>query len=114
MRGFGNLGGMSGMGGMMKQAQKAMEQIQNLQEELAAEMVTGSAGGNMVSCVVTGTGQLESVTIDPAVLEMDDKQMLEDLIVSAIRDGQEKAKKMVEERTRQITGGLPIPPGMGF
>jgi nucleoid-associated protein EbfC len=112
MRGFGNLGGMGSMGNLMKQAQKAMEQVQKMEEELASLRVEGSAGGGMVKVEATGSGQVETVTIDPQVVDPDDVEMLQDLIVSAVRDAMEKAAKLKEERVQQLTGGLGLPPGM--
>ena len=115
MRGFGNMGGMGGMGSMgnlMKQAQKAMEQMQKLEQELASARVEGSAGGGMVKVEATGTGQVESVTIDPQVVDPDDVEMLQDLVVSAVRDAVDKATELKQQRVQQLTGGLGIPPGM--
>ena len=112
MRGFGNMGGMGNMGNLMKQAQKAMEQMQKLEQELASARVEGSAGGGMVRVEANGAGLVESVTIDPQVVDPDDVEMLQDLVVSAVRDAMEKAATMKEERVRQLTGGLGIPPGM--
>jgi nucleoid-associated protein EbfC len=112
MRGFGNLGGMGNMGNLMKQAQKAMEQMQKLEQELAAARVEGSAGGGMVRVEASGAGQVETVVIDPQVVDPDDVEMLQDLVVSAVRDAMDKAAAMKDERMKQLTGGLGIPPGM--
>ncbi len=119
MRGFGNMGGggMPGMGGLMKQVQKAMEQAQKMEQELASLKVEGSAGGGMVRVEATGAGQIEAVHIDPQVVDPEDVEMLQDLIVSAVRDAVEKANDVKKQRLEEITGGLPnIPgmPGMGF
>ena len=112
MRGLGNLGGLGSMGNLMKQAQKAMEQMQKLEQELAHTKVEGSAGGGMVKVEATGAGTFEGVTIDPQVVDPDDVEMLQDLILSAFRDAQEKAAKMKQDRVQELTGGLGIPPGM--
>ena len=112
MRGLGNLGGLGSMGNLMKQAQKAMEQMQKLEQELAHTTVEGTAGGGMVKVLANGTGSLESVTIDPQVVDPDDVEMLQDLVLSAFRDAQEKAAKMKKDRVEELTGGLGIPPGM--
>lgn len=111
MRGFGNMGGMGGMGGLMRQVQKAMEQMQQLEQELRSARVEGTAGGGMVRVEATGAGEFESVTIDPQVVDPEDVEMLQDLVLSAFRDAQEKANKLKEERVRQLTGGLGLPPG---
>jgi nucleoid-associated protein EbfC len=112
MRGFGNMGNLGNMGGMMKQVQKAMEQAQKMEQELAALQVEGSAGGGMVKVVATGAGQIEAVQIDPQVVDPEDVEMLQDLIVSAIRDAMEKSAQIKQERIGQLAGGLPIPPGL--
>ena len=114
MRGFGNLGGMGSMGNLMKQAQKAMEQVQKLEQELGNMKVEGSAGGGMVRVEATGAGQFEAVHIEAQVVDPDDLEMLQDLVLSAFRDAQEKAAALKEERMKQLTGGLGLPPGMGF
>ena len=114
MRGFGNLGGIGSMGSMMKQAQKAMEQMQKMEQELAATRVEGSSGGGMVKVEAMGDGRFEAVTIDPQAVDPDDVEMLQDLVLSAFRDAQEKAAKIKEERIKELTAGLPIPPGMGI
>ena len=112
MRGFGNLGGMGSMGNIMKQAQKAMEQMQKTQEELASTKVEGSAGGGMVRVTATGAGEFEDIKIDPQVVDPDDVEMLQDLVLSAMREAQEKASKLKEERLRDATGGMGLPPGL--
>jgi DNA-binding YbaB/EbfC family protein len=112
MRGFGNLGGLGSMGNIMKQAQKAMEQMQKLEVELSNTRIEGTAGGGMVKVEATGAGSFEGVTIDPQVVDPEDVEMLQDLVLSAFRDAQEKAAKMKEERVRALTGSMGIPPGM--
>jgi DNA-binding YbaB/EbfC family protein len=112
MRGFGNLGGMGSMGNLMKQAQKAMEQMQRMEQELASLKVEGSAGGGMVRVEATGAGQFEAIHIDPQVVDAEDVEMLQDLVLSAVRDAQEKAVKLKEDRVKQLTGGMGLPPGM--
>ena len=112
MRGFGNMGGMGNMGNLMKQAQKAMEQMQKLDEELASLRVEGSAGGGMVKVEANAKGQVESVTIDPQVVDPEDVEMLQDLVVSAVRDAVEKGERMREERVKEVTGGLGLPGGL--
>src|SRR5689334_16450508 len=112
MRGFGNMGGMGSMGNLMKQAQKAMEQAQKMEQELAGTKIEGSAGGGMVRVEANGAGQFDAVHIDPQVVDPEDMEMLQDLILSAFRDAQEKAAKLREERVKQLTGGLGLPPGM--
>lgn len=114
MRGLGNLGGLGSMGNLMKQAQKAMEQMQRMEAELAATRIEGSAGGGMVRVEATGTGIFEAVHIDPQAVDPDDVEMLQDLVLSAVRDAADKAARLKEERMKEVTGGLGLPGMPGF
>ena len=87
---------------MMKQAQQMQE---HLQKQMADLRVEGNAGGGMVTVVVNGAKQLQSLKIDPEVVSKDDVEMLQDLIVAAINDAQRKA----DEQLSQAMGGLKIP-----
>jgi DNA-binding YbaB/EbfC family protein len=109
MANFGNLGGMGGMGGIMKQAQRMMEQAKKAEEELAAARVEGSSGGGMVKVEATGTGEILAVTIDPEVVDPEDVEMLQDLVVTAVRDALDKSTEMRADRMKDLTGGLNIP-----
>lgn len=113
-KGFGNLGGMGGFGNLMKQAQKMAEDAKKLEEELEAARIESSAGGGMVKAVLTGKGELVDITIDPEVVDPEDVEMLQDLVVSAVREGIEQANRMREERMQSLTGGLGLPGGLGI
>jgi DNA-binding YbaB/EbfC family protein len=89
---------------MMKQAQQMQER---LQKEMTALRVEGNAGGGMVTVVVNGGKQVQSITIDPEVVSKEDVGMLQDLIVAAIND----AHRKVDEAMAQTMGGM-LPPGM--
>ena len=91
---------------MMKQAQEMQDQ---LQRELAETQVEATAGGGMVTVVMTGVKQLRSVTIDPEVVSKDDVEMLQDLIVAAIKDAQRKVDDEVSGKMGGMMGGLKIP-----
>ena len=91
---------------MMKQAQEMQDQ---LQRELAETQVEATAGGGMVTVVMTGVKQLRSVTIDPEVVSKDDVEMLQDLIVAAINDAQRKVDDEVSVKMGGMMGGLKIP-----
>jgi DNA-binding YbaB/EbfC family protein len=114
--GLGGLGQLGNIGGMMKEAQKAAERMQNMETELSALTLEASAGGGVVKATVTGGGQVVGLTIDPKVVDPDDVDMLQDLILSAIREGLEQASKLREEKIQSITGGLDLPkiPGLPF
>jgi DNA-binding YbaB/EbfC family protein len=94
---------------MVQQAQKAQQELVRVQGELGSVMVDGSAGGGVVKAVVTGKQELVSVTIDPAAVDPDDVDMLQDLIVAAINDALRASRQIAEERMAAVTGGLQIP-----
>jgi len=102
-----------GFGDMMKQVQKMQARMMELQEELNAKEVEGSAGGGMVKVIVTGKGDLKAVKIDPQVVKDGDIEMLEDLIVAAITQAQESAAKLNQDTMSELTGGMNIP-GLGM
>jgi DNA-binding YbaB/EbfC family protein len=91
---------------MMKQAQQMQERLQKQMAELKVE---GNAGGGMVTVTINGAKQVQSIKIDPEVVDKNDVAMLQDLIVAAINDAHRKAD---EEMTRSM-GGM-LPPGMKF
>jgi len=100
-----------GLGNLMKQAQQMQEDMQKAQEELANMEVTGQAGGDMVSVVMTGRHDVRRVSIDDSLLK-DDKDMLEDLIAAAVNDAVRKVEKVSQDRMASMTNGMPLPPGM--
>jgi DNA-binding YbaB/EbfC family protein len=101
--------GIGGMGNLLKQAQEMQARMAKIQEELGQKTVEGSAGGGMVQVTVNGQFNLSKVTIDPAVINAAEKEMLEDLILAAINDGMRKARDMVSAEMSKITGGFKIP-----
>lgn len=97
---------MGDLGNMMKQAKKMYEDVQKTQEELAQERVEASSGGGMVKAVVSGTGEVIEIKINPQVVDADDVEMLEDLVVTAVREALANAKKIETDRMQAITGGM--------
>ncbi|HEY0450867.1 YbaB/EbfC family nucleoid-associated protein [Actinophytocola sp.] len=91
---------------ILQQAQKMQEQLMSAQEELANAETTGSAGGGLVTAVVSGSGELKSLTIDPKVVDPEDTETLADLVVAAVRDASSSAQKLAAERMGGLTGGL--------
>lgn len=91
---------------MMKQAQQVQER---LQKQLAETNVEATAGGGMVTVVMSGTKQIRTLTIDPEVVSKDDVEMLQDLIVAALNDAQRKADEVVAQQMGGMLGGLKIP-----
>lgn len=100
------------MMGMMKQVQAMQAKFAEMQAELEHLDVTGSAGGGMVSVIATAKGAVKSVKIDPSLMREGEAEIVEDLIVTALADAKGKAEKLLEEKMKAITGGLPLPPGM--
>ncbi|MCE3242988.1 MAG: DNA-binding protein YbaB/EbfC family [Deltaproteobacteria bacterium] len=101
--------GIGGMGNLLKQAQEMQSRMAKIQEELAQKTVDGSAGGGMVQVTVNGQLALTRITIDPSVINSEEREMLEDLIMAAINDGMRKARDMASSEMSKITGGLKIP-----
>lgn len=103
--GFGGFGGGNQMQQLMKQAQKMQAEMQKAQEELENAEIVGSASNGLVTVTMNGKKVVESITINPDVVDVDDIEMLEDLIIVALNDGYEKADKMNKEKLGN-TGGL--------
>ena len=97
------------IGNIMKQAQAMQEQLAKIQEQAASKTVDGTAGGGMVTVSVSGAMQVVALKIDPEVLKSGDAEMLQDLIVAATNDALRKARDMMAEEMKSITGGLRIP-----
>lgn len=108
-KGFGNLGGFGNMSNIMKQAQKMMEDTKKIEEELGNERVEASAGGGMVTAVASGKAELLEIKIDQQVVDPEDVEMLQDLVLSAVREAIEKANELRSERLKELTGGIGIP-----
>ncbi|MBQ4492494.1 MAG: YbaB/EbfC family nucleoid-associated protein [Deltaproteobacteria bacterium] len=104
-RGFGGFPG----GNIVKQAQMMQQKIERLQEELGEREVEASAGGGMVLAKVNGKQQLLSIKIDPAAVDPQDVEMLEDLVTAAVNEALHKSSEMVQEEMSKITGGINIP-----
>lgn len=98
-----------GLGNIMRQAKMMQERIGKIQEELADKTVEASAGGGMITVVVTGRQELISMKIDPEVVDPNDIEMLEDLTVAAVNEGIKRSQEMMADEMRKITGGIEIP-----
>lgn len=99
---------------MMRQLQKVQRQMEDTQAQLAEEVVEGTAGGGVVIARVKGDNTVESIQIDPSVIDPDDVEMLGDLVTAAVNEGLRKAKDLATERLGGLTQGLGLPPGLGF
>jgi len=94
---------------MLRQAQQLQQRMVKIQEELESATVEATAGGGVVSVVVNGKMELESLKIDPEVVVAEDVDMLQDLVLAAVNEGLDKAQKMVSDRMSSVTGGMNIP-----
>ena len=104
-----NFGKIGDLGQIMKQAQKMLEDTRKVEESLAEERIEASSGGGMVKAVVTGKGEILEIKIDPQAVDPEDVEMLEDLVVSAVREALEQASQLKTEKMKEITGGMGIP-----
>ena len=94
---------------MLRQAQQLQQQMAKLQRELESATVETTAGGGVVTAVVSGKMRLESISIDPEVASPDDVEMLQDLVQAAVNEGLAKAQEMASSRMSSLTGGLNLP-----
>jgi nucleoid-associated protein EbfC len=99
-------GGQPNLNQLMKQAQKMQQELATAQAELAEAEVTGTAGGGLVTAVVSGSGEVKSIKIDPKVVDPDDVETLEDLVLAALHSASEAARKLTEEKMGPVAGGL--------
>ncbi|WP_353474458.1 YbaB/EbfC family nucleoid-associated protein [Salipiger sp. H15] len=109
---FKGLGGLGDMAKMMKAAQEMQGKMAALQEGLHTTMVTGESGAGLVKATATAKGELKGLDIDPSIFNSDDKEVVEDLILAAIKDAQSKAQDRAEEEMRKLTEELGLPADM--
>jgi hypothetical protein len=94
---------------MMQQAQKLQAQLLKAQEELATLMVEASSGGGAVTVVMNGQQAIQSVKISKEVVNPEDVEMLEDMVLTAVKEAQVKAQEAAAQKMGGLTGGLKIP-----
>jgi DNA-binding YbaB/EbfC family protein len=109
LKGLGSLGDMAGM---MKKAQDMQTKMAQMQEDLTTLMVEGSSGAGLVKATCTAKGELKGLDIDPSIFNSDDKEVVEDLILAAIKDAQTKAAERAQEEMSKLTEGLGLPADM--
>ncbi|QDC02606.1 YbaB/EbfC family nucleoid-associated protein [Mesorhizobium sp. 8] len=98
--------------GLMGKAKEMQAKMQAMQEEIAVMEASGQAGGGLVSVTLTGKFEMKALKIDPSLFKEDEVEILEDLILAAHNDAKAKVEQVVQEKTRELTAGLPMPPGM--
>ncbi len=109
LKGLGNLGDMAGM---MKKAQQMQKQMEQMQNELHNLMVTGESGAGLVKATCSAKGELKGLDIDPSIFQPDEKEVVEDLILAAIKDAQAKASQKAQDEMTRITESLGLPADM--
>ncbi len=106
------LGGLGDMAKMMKAAQEMQEKYAQAQEELGRIVVIGESGAGLVRARATAKGDLTGLEIDPSIFVASEKEVVEDLILAAVKDAQAKAAERASREMAKLTEGLPLPPGM--
>ena len=94
---------------MLQQLQKLQEEMVKTQEALGDETVTVTAGGGTITVVITGHQKIQSITIEPEVVDPDDVEMLQDLVMAAVNEAIDKSQQLATDRLGALTGGLSIP-----
>ncbi len=102
-------GGMGNIQQLMQQAQRMQQQMAQKQAELAEKTVTAQSGGGMVTATVNGAHELLELSIDPDVIDPDEKEMLEDMVVAAVNQAMQQAEEMAQQELGKLTGGMNIP-----
>ena len=111
LKGLGNLGDMAGM---MKKAQEMQTKMAQMQDDLHNVMVVGESGAGLVKATASAKGDLKALDIDPSIFNGDDKEVVEDLILAAIKDAQAKAADKAQEEMGKLTEGMGLPKDMKF
>ncbi len=109
---FKGLGGLGDMGKMMKAAQEMQTKMADLQEELQRITVVGESGAGLVRATATAKGELIGLDIDPTIFNPDEKEVVEDLILAAIKDAQSKANDRSQQEMGRLTEGMGLPADM--
>lgn len=97
---------------LFAQAKKLKDEMARAEADLKDRMVEGKAGGGAVSVVVNGRQEIQTVRIKPSAVDPSDLSMLEDLVLLAVKDGMEKAKKLNDDVMQRVTSGMGLPPGL--
>ncbi|MEM9474300.1 MAG: YbaB/EbfC family nucleoid-associated protein [Pseudomonadota bacterium] len=109
---FKGLGGLGDMGKMMKAAQEMQTKMAEMQESLDLISVTGESGAGLVKATATAKGELTALDIDPSIFNADEKEVVEDLILAAIKDAQIKAQERSQQEMAKLTEDLGLPADM--
>ena len=103
------LGGLGDMAKMMKSAQELQGKMTQMQDDLHNVMVTGESGAGLVKATASAKGELKALDIDPSIFNSDDKEVVEDLILAAVKDAQTKAADKAQEEMARLTESMGLP-----
>ena len=98
--------------GMMKQAAQLQSKMQEMQDQLSNVEVEGISGGGLVAVRMTAKMDVKGIKIDPSLMKAEEREVLEDLLVTALGDARRKAEAAMQEKMQSLTGGLGLPPGL--
>ena len=112
LKGLGGLGGLGDMAKMMKAAQDMQTKMAEMQEQMASTVVVGESGAGLVKVRATAKGEVTGLDIDPSILVASEKEVVEDLIIAAIKDAQAKGQNRMAEEMRRMTEALGLPADM--
>ena len=98
--------------GMMKQAAQLQSKMEEMQEQLSNVEVEGTSGGGLVAVRMTAKMDVKSIEIDPSLMKAEEREVLQDLLVTAFGDARRKAEAAMQEKMQALTGGLGLPPGL--
>ena len=109
---FKGLGGLGDMAKMMKSAQEMQGKMAQMQDDLANMSVIGESGAGLVKATATAKGELNALDIDPSIFDPNEKEVVEDLILAAIKDAQQKASEKSQSEMKKLAEEMGLPPGM--
>jgi DNA-binding YbaB/EbfC family protein len=112
LKGLGGLGGLGDMAKIMKAAQEMQEKMAQMQADMASTVVMGEAGAGLVKARATAKGEVTGLDIDPSILVASEKEVVEDLIIAAIKDAQAKGQQKMADEMRRMTAALGLPADM--
>lgn len=112
LKGLKGLGGLGDMGKMMQAARDMQGKMEEMQARLDTVTVTGESGAGLVKATATAKGELTGLDIDPSIFRAEDKEVVEDLILAAVKDAQRRAAETAQKEMTRITDELGLPPGM--
>jgi DNA-binding YbaB/EbfC family protein len=98
--------------GLMGKAKEMQAKFEAMQDEIATLEATGQAGGGLVTVTLSGKFEMKSLKIDPSLFKEDEVEILEDLLLAAHNDAKGKVEAVMQQKTRELTAGMPMPPGM--